>query len=554
MNSFENSFDFNIPDKDLPSFELISYLEKRIKEKVDEYEILLKQKDETINKLNQRILELEIFIEDLKKSKVKSEESILSHNKELLLKIEESKNLLVKQKEKHQKEIMLLKNIYDKTKADLDSISKELDDLKREKAELKNKNLELIVEKEKIENKLKIIENQLSQAKEAVEKTLSELLNERKKVDEFSKRVRDLQKENEELHKEIESIKLAWDSERAQWKEMWERERSLWESHRMEFAVWEERLRSEREAWLKILREEEHKGVENAKKLAEVLEESSKWSYKVGELLKLYANKEIVVPHIFSSVETVKKKVNEGVKRIVFITLFSISIFIALFYIYYTYSIKLHLSPFYSRILDDNNYTSFVKKGNLYLFTHPKKGIVVKDEDFKSVDLVDEVDGFKIKPSLISLEGDFVWIFDMSSLRFMKLDLERRKVISSLKSLTYAPQGMISDGTNLWSFDGIGGVLQKYELNGEIRSVKTYELNGIKVVDGMCWLDEYLILLSNSTLYRFKLDGEKFIKKSSQKTKNFVYCYIYKDDIYILKDMISNKKLEIYKIKNREKL
>lgn len=554
MSDIENSFEFNPIDKELPSFEIINYLEKRMKEKVDEYEGIVRQKDDTIKKLNQRILELESFIEELKTTKSKSEQDILQQNKELIFKVEESKNLLVKQKEKHQKEINLLKNIFDKTRLDIESLSKELDELKKERTKLRNDNMSLISEKERLENKLKMVDEQLSTSKQAVEQTLSELFSERKKIDELSKKLIQAQKDNEELKKQIDSIKLAWDSERAQWKEMWERERSLWESHRMEFAVWEERLRSEREAWLKVLREEESKGIENAKKLAEVLEESSKWSYKVGELLKLYANKEIVLPHVFTSSETIKKKVNRGIRKVIVFALFSIMILGFSSYIYYDYSKKIRLSLVSSLMLDENSYTSFIKNEDFYLFAHPQKGIIIKDNELKTVDVINEIDGIILKPSLITQEGGFVWAFDLSSLRFIKIDLNERKVISSVKALTYAPQGITSDGTSLWSFDGIGGVLQKYDINGQINSVKTYELDGIKTIDCLCWIGDELIVLSNSKIYRFMFRNDRFIKKSSQKTKNFVYCYVYRDELYILKDMISNKRIEIYKIKNRELL
>lgn len=554
MSELENTFEFEMSDKDLPSFEIIKYLEKRIKEKSDEYEVILKQKDETIKKLNNRIVELERFIEELKSTKSKKEEEILSQNKELISKVEESKNILLKQKEKHQKEISLLKEIFEKTRLDLEELSKELDELKKEKLYLKTRNIELEQEKTKIEAKIDLLQKQLSQSKEAVEKTVSELLNERKRTEDLSKKIRELQKQNEDLQKQLESTKLAWDSERAQWKEMWERERSLWESHRMEFAVWEERLRNEREAWLRILKEEEAKGIENAKKLAEVLEESSKWSYKVGELLKLYANKEIVLPQIITSTKTIKDKINKGFRRTLLFINFALVGLIGSFYMYYEYANKLHLFKTFSNILDDNQYSSFAIYDDGYIFSHLQKGLIIKDKDFKNIEIINEVENRLIKPSFVYVEGDYVWFFDLSSLRFVKMDFVERKVVSSIKSLTYAPQGFFSDGSYLWVFDGIGGVLQRYELNGGVKSVKTYELANIKTVDSITWLDDNLLVLSNSKLYRFKMEGDRFIKKSVQKVPNFVYCYLYKEELFALIDMFSVKKLEIYKIKNKERL
>ncbi len=547
-------YGFGLPERELPSFEVIDYLEKRMREKSLEYEAALRQKDETIKKLNERIIELERFIEELKAEQSRSQDEILSQNRKLVVEIEESKNILIKQKDKHQKEINLLKGIFERTKRDIDELSKEISQLKEERKLLKQQNSRLAVEKQAIESKLSMIESQLSDAKKAVENTVSELFAERKKVNDISARLNESIKENEELKKQIESIKSAWDSERQQWKEMWERERSMWESHRMEFAVWEERLRNEREAWLKILKDEESKGVENVRKLAEVLEESSKWSYKVGELLKLYANKEIVLPHILTSLDGVKKKVESRMKRIFAFSLLGVFLLTSIGYISYDYSRKIHLSMISSSTLESNSYTSFVKNEGFYFFTDPSKGIVVKDENLKNIDLISEISSQKIKPAVISREGDYLWFFDLSSVRFIKFDPETRTMITSVRSLTYAPGGLSSDGNFLWCFDGIGKVLQRYEINSEIKAVKTYELDGIKSVDGIFWMNDNLIVLSHSRLYRFKFDNDRFVKKSVQKVKNFVYCYLYSDELYVLKDMVSSKRIEVYKIKNRERL
>lgn len=554
MSNIENMFDFSFSSKDYPSVEIIDYLEKKLREKTEEYEKTIAEKEQVIKNLNRKIDELNSFINELKESHSKAEEELLDHNRELVLKIEESKNLLLKQKEKHQKEISLLKSIFDKTRKDIEGLSKELEELKGERKRLKRENDELLSTKLEYENKISSINNQLAEAKKAVEQTVSELFAERKKVDELNKKLFEFEKLNEDLKKQIESLKTAWDNERQQWKEMWERERSMWEAHRMEFAVWEERLRNEREAWLKILKEEENKGVENARKLAQILEESSKWSYKVGELLKLYASKEISLPHILTSTKTLEKKVKKGIRRFALFAFLTILFISSGLYITHDYSNKIHLSLLNSIILDENRYSSFVRRGEEYLFTHPEKGIVVKNQKMETIDVVNELGGIRIKPSIIALEGDFVWVFDLSSLRFIKFDPLTKKVITSIKSLSFAPNGLVSDGSYLWTFDGIGGVLQRYELNGEIKAVKTYELDGIKSVDSISWLANNLIVLSNSRLYRFRFENNRFIKMSTQNMKNFVYCYLYMDEMYVLKDFVSAKKLEVYKIKNKERI
>ncbi|HOL62973.1 MAG TPA: hypothetical protein PK103_06375 [Elusimicrobiales bacterium] len=548
-NNFTNGFEF-LAQGETPAFEIVNFLKNKLKKKIDEYETTIKEKDKTIEALNGEIESLKQTIESLKNTYSETQSEILSQNKELFLKMKESKQILLRQKEKHQKEITLLKDIFDRTKSEIKTLSEELDSLKKEREKLRKEAFDLRTQKTLAEDKLKAVENQLSQSKKAVEQTLSELLDERRKTQELSKKITEAQKENEDLKKRLESTKLAWDSERAEWKEMWERERSLWESHRMEFAVWEERLRAEREAWLKNIKEQEEKGVEGAKSLVKVLEDASKWSYKVTELLKIYANKGIELPQVFTSAQTVEKKAKKGANKILALTATALIMLSVGFYFARDYSLKLRFSKISSYTLDDPNYTGFVKKGNWFVFSGWSDGLVFKDENMNTLTKISEFDGIKPKISAIAQEGYDLWILDLSGLRFIKINPEDGKIIKSFKTAGVAPQGLAFDGMYLWSFDASTGLLYRYELNGEVKGVSSYNLDGIKNIDWLGWAGDKLYVLSNSKLYRFKYSGDKFSKISAQKAKNFVYCYLYNDEFYAMKDNNGVKEIEIFKIKN----
>jgi len=544
---------FNI-ESSSPTFELIEYLKNKLKTKILEYEDEIRKKDELISDLKSQIESLNKTIENLKKMHSEMEENLINQNKELILKMEESKNIFLKQKEKHQKEISLLKSIFEKTKSDLYNLSKELESIKKEKEELRKKVVELEKEKTTLQDKLKMLENQLVESKKAVEESFSNLLQERNKTAELNKKITSLSKENEELKKQLENTRLAWDNERTQWKEMWEREKSLWESHRMEFAVWEERLRQEREAWLKKMKEEEEKGVENAKALYKVLEDASKWSYKVSELMKLYANKNIVLPTVVTSSETIQKKISSTFKKIFGFALASFFVLSTIFYLAYDYKHRLRFSKISSYTLEDINYTSFVKRGDWYIFSHFTDGLVFKDKELKTITKINNFNGTKLKIVSLSKGGYNIWALDISSLKFLEIDPDTGKILRSFKTATIAPQGIAYDGVYLWSFDAITGLLYRYDINGEVNGISTYGLDGIKSVDNIFWYSNTLFVLSSNKLYRFKYTADKFEKISSQNIKNFVYCNLYNDDLYVLKDEMGVKKFEILKIKNKEML
>ena len=544
---------FNI-ESSSPTFELIEYLKNKLKTKILEYEDEIRKKDELISDLKLQIESLNKTIENLKKMHSEMEENLINQNKELILKMEESKNIFLKQKEKHQKEISLLKSIFEKTKSDLYNLSKELESIKKEKEELRKKAVELEKEKTTLQDKLKMLENQLVESKKAVEESFSNLLQERNKTAELNKKITSLSKENEELKKQLENTRLAWDNERTQWKEMWEREKSLWESHRMEFAVWEERLRQEREAWLKKMKEEEEKGVENAKALYKVLEDASKWSYKVSELMKLYANKNIVLPTVVTSSETIQKKISSTFKKIFGFALASFFVLSTIFYLAYDYKHRLRFSKISSYTLEDINYTSFVKRGDWYIFSHFTDGLVFKDKELKTITKINNFDGTKLKIVSLSKGGYNIWALDISSLKFLEIDPDTGKILRSFKTATIAPQGIAYDGVYLWSFDAITGLLYRYDINGEVNGISTYGLDGIKSVDNIFWYSNTLFVLSSNKLYRFKYTADKFEKISSQNIKNFVYCSLYNDEMYVLKDEMGVKKFEILKVKNKEML
>lgn len=535
-----------------PTAEIINYFKMKFNSKVKEYEEIIEKKNEVINSLNLQINSLQSLIEELKQRYSQTEMDVLEQNKELFMKMEESKQILLKQKEKHQREINLFKDMFERTKIDLKNLSKELDELKKERNRLKEETIKLSSEKSALEDKLKSIDLSLRNSKEAVEQTVSELLIERKKLEEASKKIFNLEKEKEDLKKQIESLRVAWDNERDQWKEMWERERSLWESHRMEFAVWEERLRTEREQWLSKLKEEEEKGVKGARDLAKVLEDASKWSYKVGELLKLYATDSLKLPQVFVTQKTIEKKVKSTNNKILFIFFSAVFALSTIFYFAYDYKTKLHFSKITTNILDSENYTGFVKSGDVFIFSTWDKGIVIKDKDFKTISRVERFSGNSLKISAITQDGYNLWLLDLGGLRFLRVDPYTGDILKSYKTIGVAPQGISFDGVYLWSFDAASGLLYRYDINGDVKGVGSYQLDGIKTVDWIGWVDGKLYVVSNNVLYRFSYSGDKFKKISTQKLKNSTYCYLYNDELYILKDEGNIKKIDVLKIKNKE--
>ncbi|NNN05245.1 MAG: hypothetical protein HKL90_05035 [Elusimicrobia bacterium] len=89
----------------------------------------------------------------------------------------------------------------------------------------------------------------VAQAKDALERTLAELLLERRRREESEREVADARRRVDELQAHVEQLAKLWEEERGQWRALWERERAAWEERRAELARLEDAAAREREAW-----------------------------------------------------------------------------------------------------------------------------------------------------------------------------------------------------------------------------------------------------------------------------------------------------------------
>ena len=292
------------PDVRRSNAETLLFLRKNFSKAESDWKTLLAAKDSQLRDLAAQLDETRLQLEDIRQRWQDARENTLSQEMGTALNLEESKKLLDAQKKNHAAEVRLLKEVLERTKAEMTALRERADALRRERDEWRRKFDALAVEKEVLADENSGLAARLADTREAMERTLAELLAERRGRRDDQQKITDLEKRGSELSGSLESAKANWDAERTQWRELWDRERSVWETHRAEFAVWEQRLRAEREAWTLKMREQEAQGVENAAGLASVLRESSQWTEKVTQVLKLYALKGVELPRSFVSAGT----------------------------------------------------------------------------------------------------------------------------------------------------------------------------------------------------------------------------------------------------------
>lgn len=532
------------------SAETIRYLQDKIDRASLEHQNALKEKNAVIRDLKNQLASMSEHVKDLKARYDEVSEAVLQEQLLSKVKVEEAGRLMGEQKLRHQRELKLLGELLERSKYEISNLNDRLEKEKKEKESLKSRIQALEAQKADLADKSAMLENNLAQSKKAVEETLSSLFEERKKSSDFSQKVRELENKISGLNKELENTRLNWDAERKEWRELWERERSVWETHRQEFAVWEERLRSEREAWLERLKKEEEKGVDYAQNIARILEDTSKWSDRVTQILKLYASKGVQLPQVFVTPETIKAKTSSGFRKVLALACLTAVLVSSAGWWAYDYSRKLHLSLLASRQLEGGQYTAVASLGDSKVLSTWSDGLIFASPDGKVTKRISDFSGQKLKISALTQANGFLWALDMAQLRFVKIDPETGKILTWLKTAGPAPQGVAFDGFNLWSFDAATGLMYKYSLSGEISGILTYNMPSLKSADALQWSGNEMYAVSNGHLMRYSFKNENFRKISEQKMKNIVSFYIDNGELSALSSGGSISLLDFYRIKN----
>ncbi len=508
------------PDIRQSNMETMRFLRENFSKAESEWKTLLAGKDAQLRDLGAQLEETRAHLGEIKQHYQEAREKSINEELATALNLEESKGLLDTQKKNHAREIALLKELLERTKVEMVSLQGRIDALRAERDDWRNKFTGLSVEKADLDDAKAGLTAKLGDSKEAVEKTLAELLSERKNRRDDQARMKDLEGQVKDLTARLDSAKTNWDAERTQWRELWDRERSVWETHRQEFAVWEERLRSEREAWTMKMREQESKGVENAAGLANILKESSQWSEKVTQVLKLYALKGVELPSVFVSAGPDKGfvRARKNVSRALALGLAGLLAMSGAAWQVYAWRAKAHYKLLSSAPLDLPDPSGLaVTKDGVWLADW-NKGLALKDiKDLSTLRVLPAPAGSLLRPGALSASANGLWTLDMAQLRYVRQSFSDGAITESVKTPGPAPQGAAWDGYSLWAFDASSGLLYKYGLDPAAGASATYPLEDLKSLVCMQWAGGQLWTLdSKNILRRYVLKEGVFRKISAQ--------------------------------------
>lgn len=316
----------------------------------------------------------------------------------------------------------------------------------------------------------------LGEAKNAIEKTLSELLRERQVREAAETERNDALKKVDATQKHLEELSRIWDEERAQWRELWDRERSTWESQRAEFASWEESLRRERETWNAELAAKEKDQARFSDELTKSLRENAEIAVRL---------KNLAVPAVLS-----RPLVSWRVALGAFVAVAFAVVVLPWTWRHFN---SLQFKQQSARGVALANPTALGFDGTLLWAAD-------WDGQFSAINPVDlsvlrgasVAPGGSYRPIALAFGAGQLWSADAAQARIIRHSAENPSlVLAARPSPGPAPTALAYDGRALWSYDAANRAL--YRHGADEASFKSYALTDA-VPTAMAWVADELWL------------------------------------------------------------
>ncbi|MBI5239334.1 MAG: hypothetical protein HY926_02595 [Elusimicrobia bacterium] len=351
----------------------------------------------------------------------------------------------------------------------------------------------------------------LAEAKNALEKTLAELLRERRvRQESESERAKAVAK-IAEVEKHFEELSRIWEEERAQWRELWDRERSAWETQRLEFSAWEENLRKEREAWHADITSKDQAQVKFAEQLTKNLRDSSATSEKLAAVMGRMAQLE-TRPAPAAPRDAWQPRRPSWARRHAG-ALVAAALLAAAAWPLGRWSTGWSLKTLGASALALDNPTALASDGDL-LWISDWKGTLeaVDPRDPRAPARSLKVSGLGVyRPVALALGRERFYSLDAAQARIVRHQpADPASVLYSKPTPGPAPTALAWDGAALWSYDAVNKSL--YRHGADESDAKAYALPSDLVPTAMGWLGRRLWLFDSRgrRLMAFEMRGETF--------------------------------------------
>lgn len=464
------------------AWEAVALLKRQQRHESRYWTEILEAKERALAAFREKQALLQVELNSLRQRVQSDEARIVGEGLEAKARVEAALAALEQEKASHDEEMGRLRVLLEQTRArwrgEAESWRREREQFdKREEqhlAELKGLH-ELAARAQKEAADAPRLEHSLREAKNALEKTLSELLRERQIRDDAEKEREKAVKKVEELQKHFEELSKLWEEERAQWRELWDRERSTWETQRQEFSAWEENLREERLAWQGEMKSKEAAQLAHAEQLTETLRQSAETSARLASVARRseYEDRRGLVPGVPS-------RWGRRLSAVALAALIAVPA--------WRYLSRYHFKPVSSVALERPDATGLAFDGALLWASRwDGKLLALDPRDLRVVREAKPAVAEPYRPAALAFGGSFLWTADAAQARLVRHKSgSPEEVLAARPSPGPAPTALAFDGEALWSYDAANKTL--YRHGADEATYKPYALDADAVVTAMAWI------------------------------------------------------------------
>jgi hypothetical protein len=279
------------------AWDTVALMKRQQRQREGTWEAAVAAREEGARVLRERLAAAEAELARRRESEAGDEERILLETLDARERIESAQKAMLAAQQRHDEERTILEDALRSLRERLsaESARARADEQRWSERDLQRENeireLKIIADRRKEDAataQLRASEARegLLKAKDALERTLAELLIERRTRAQSDREREGAQKRVDELQAHVDGLQKLWEEERAQWNALWNRERSAWEDRRAELARWEDNLRAEREAWRAEREAEAQSAGALSAELSRRAEEATQAAARVDERLR----------------------------------------------------------------------------------------------------------------------------------------------------------------------------------------------------------------------------------------------------------------------------
>lgn len=496
------------------AWEAMSLLKRQHRHQTSYWAEVLEAKERALTTSRERQARLELELTALR-DRIKSQEQVLyKEGVDLQARLQAAVAALQQERERGEQEQAALRGLLEQTR---ERMAAEAHRFRQERAASDKKEQQYLIDLREMQAMAARLRDEgagavaergrlsesLKEAKNALEKTLSELLRERQLRDESDKERDKAAKKVDELQKHFEELSKIWEEERAQWRELWDRERSTWETQRAEFSTWEENLRKEREAWHAQLEAKEQDQLRFTEQLTATLRESSEATTKMSAMMRSAANAPSRVPKLGG----LAGKAVAGLA-------FAACVGFGAWRWFSTY----HFHAGAPRPIALSSPTALAFDGTTLWGAEWDGRVVALDpkDPRAAVRVSSPAPQGPYRPVALAASGEAMWSLDAAQARVLRHKAgEPEKLLAVRPSPGPAPTALAFDGEALWSYDAANRLL--YRHGADEGSFRSFALDQDVVATALAWVGKELWVYDAKTrkLHVFAFEGEAFRPRGS---------------------------------------